>query len=333
MSYPFYSRIVGTGSFLPQRVVDNVEIAWQTHRDKEDIFQVTGIRTRRWALPHEHGSMLAEEAARRALDASGNSPEAIDAILVSTTSPDTIFPATACHLERRLGLRAIPAFDVSASCSGFLYGLSMADAFIKSKQFSKILVVATEVKSRYLNSTNGESRLLFGDGAGAAVVAREERLSGTQRGLLGMRLFADGGEHDLVKIVAGGSRLPTTAQTLANQLHGLELDGSRIFRIAVRQLGGAVEQFLADSGITVEDISRVIAHQANGRLLAALAKRLKLPQEKMFSVLEHFGNTSSASLPIALDCASRQGVLHEGDLVLLAAFGGGLTWGVALLRW
>lgn len=327
------SQIVGTGSFLPQRVVENAEIGWQVQREPDEIFRVTGIRTRRWVVPGEECSMLAEGAARKALESSGLPAENLDAIIVSTTSPDTIFPATGCALQRRLGIGTIPAFDISASCSGFLYGLSMADSFIRSEQYSCILVVAAEVKSRYLDSRDGDSRMLFGDGAGAAVLVRESQPSDPPHGILGLHLYADGGYHNLVQIPAGGSRLPTTLETVRDRLHGIELDGGILFRTAVKRLSFAVEELLREFHLEVKDLKQIIAHQANGRIINAIAKRLKIPEDKMVSIIEEYGNTSSASLPIALDFASRGGAFGKGDLIVLGAFGGGLTWGTALIRW
>jgi 3-oxoacyl-[acyl-carrier-protein] synthase-3 len=314
-------------------VVENAEVGWPVHREKDEIRRLTGISTRRWALPDEQCSELAEESARRALDSAQVNGDSIDALLVSTTSPDTIFPSTACHVQRRLGLKPIPAFDLAASCSGFLYGLSMADAFIRSGQFSRILVVASEVKSRYLDSPDGESRLLFGDGAGAAVVTQEAGPEGVGRGILGIRLFSDGAYHHLVQVPAGGSRMPVSSDTIRDRLHGIQLDGGVLFRVAVKRLSGAIEDLLHECSLSLSDVTQVIAHQANGRILTAIAKRLGLPANKMFSVIEEYGNTSSASLPIALDHAHRQGVFGSGDLILLGAIGGGLTWGTSIIRW
>lgn len=334
MNQGYCSRIVGTGSHLPPRTVGNAEVARPVHLREEDVFQLTGIRARRWAGPHDECSQLAEEASRRALESAGLTTDSIDAILVSTTSPDTILPSTACHLQRRLGARNVAAFDVSASCSGFIYGLSMADCFIRSGQFNRCLVVASEIKSRYLDSENSACAILFGDGAGAAVVIRED--IGKRReppGILGVRLYADGTYSHLITVPAGGSRLPFSSDTVRNRLHTLQMKGGVLFRIAVKRLSQAVQDLLGEFDLRPADIKRVIAHQANGRMLAAIARRLQIPQGTMFSILEEYGNTSSASLPIALDFAHRQGIFNAGDLILLGAFGGGLTWGAALVRW
>jgi 3-oxoacyl-[acyl-carrier-protein] synthase-3 len=280
---------------------------------------------------------LAEQAAREALKAASQSIESVDAILVSTTSPDAIFPSTACYLQQKLEAKHVAAFDLAASCTGFLYGLSVADAFIRSGQYRCCLVVAAEVKSRYLHASRKASAMLFGDGAGAAVVRREEDVESSgshpRHGILGVRLHSDGASHGLITIPAGGSKLPATADTIRNHLHAIELEGGSVFRTGVKRLSSAIEDMLRDFAFTVNDLKQVIAHQANGRMLRAIAKRAHLAPDQMFSMIEQAGNTSSASLPIALDVSYRQKKFHAGDLILLGAFGGGFTWGTALIRW
>ena len=324
------SKIAGTGSYLPSRALGNAELAHALHLKPQYISRVSGILTRYWAKEDEECSYFAEQAARQAIDISGLTLQDIDAILLSTTSPDMVFPSTACFLQRRLGLRQIPAFDFAASCSGFLYGLSMADMFIRSGQFRRCLVIAAEVKSRYLNPADSQTVILFGDGAGAALVVREEK---AKTGILDVRLYADGANDDLVKIPAGGSRLPMSPETIRKNLHTIQIRGGSLYRTAIRRLSSAIQELLNAQDVTIGDLNRVIFHQANGRMLATLAQRLGISQEQMFSVIEQIGNTSSASLPIALDYANRQSRIQDGDLVLLGAFGGGLTWGTALIRW
>jgi 3-oxoacyl-[acyl-carrier-protein] synthase-3 len=332
-----FSRIVGTGSYLPERLVRNKDVASHFGFPDEDVFRVTGIKTRYWCHPDQTCSDLAEQAAREALKAAEQSIESVDAIFVSTTSPDTIFPSTACYLQQKLQAKHVAAFDLAASCTGFLYGLSIADAFIRSGQYQCCLVVAAEVKSRYLDATQKASAMLFGDGAGAAVVRREEGLEtmgpNMEHGILGIRLHSDGACHGLITVPAGGSKLPATADTVRNHLHAIELEGGAVFRTGVKRLSVAIEEMLREFAFTVADLKQVIAHQANGRMLRAIAKRAHLAPDQMFSMIEQVGNTSSASLPIALDMASRQKKFDSGDLILLGAFGGGITWGTALIRW
>jgi len=291
---------------------------------------MTGINSRYWVGEEETCSFLGEQAARLALHQANLSQRDIDAIIVSTTSSDTLFPSTACHIHRRLGLSSVAAFDIAASCSGFLYGLSMADCFIRSGQFQRCLVVAAEVKSRYLDPTDQATAMLFGDGAGAAVVVKAED---DQQGILDIRLFSDGRYHDLITVPAGGSRLPMSYDTIEKGQHTLQLQGSTVFRVAVKRLGLAIREQLDGHNMTMNNLTQVIFHQANARLITALAHRLGIARAQLFSVIEQIGNTSSASLPIALDMANRQGRLRRGDLILLGAFGGGLTWGTGLIRW
>lgn len=327
------SRIVGTGAFVPPRVVGNEEVGGPLGLDAEQIVALTGIRTRHWAEPGQASSDLAVAAGRRACEAAGLEPKSLDAILVSTTSPDSAFPSTACHVQRALGTGPLMAVDLSASCSGFLYGLSMADVLIRSGQIRSCLVVAAEVKSSSLDATDRETAMLFGDGAGAVVVVGEESEEPDAPGILGLRLYAEGAGHGLITIPAGGSRQPGGVESVRAKEHFLRMRGSAVFRAAVRQLERAVVELFKEFDLTARDVNRVIAHQANARILEQLRRRLGLSQDVMYSVIEQYGNTSSASLPIALDQAVRTQQVAAGDLVLFGAFGGGLTWATGLVRW
>ena len=324
------SNIVGTGSYLPGRRVENQEVAELLGIEPSYVFRVSGIQTRYWAEPNEECSFLAEQATRRALDQAGLVPEDLDAIIVSSTSPDMIFPSTACLLEARLGINGIPAFDLSASCSGFLYGLSMADCFIRAGQFRRCLVVASEIKSRSLDFNDLSTAILFGDGAGAAIL---ERSPSSDVGIVSIRIYADGNYHDLVKISGGGSRQPLSQSVLDSGGHTLRIRGSQLFRIAIGRLGQAVRDHLEQEKLMVAEIDQVIFHQANGRMLAQFCRKLGVPSDRCMMMIEQVGNTSSASLPMALDRANRDGRLKMGDRIMLGAFGGGLTWGTALVRW
>jgi 3-oxoacyl-[acyl-carrier-protein] synthase III len=327
------TRIIGTGSYLPERVVSNREVGVSLGLEPEVIFRLTGILERRRAAASQASSDLAAEAARSALDAAGLPVSELGAVLLSTTSPDTVFPSTACHVQRMLGCATIPAFDVSASCSGFLYGLSMADAMIRSGQVMTCLVVAAEVKSRSVDPADGDTALLFGDGAGAVVVRGEPEAGQLSRGLLGIRLHADGSQHDLIAIPAGGSRRPTTLGTVDAKSHTLRMRGAPLFRLAVKRLDQAIREIMKEFGVDRQDIAQLVVHQANGRILEQLTKRLGISPERVCSVIEHYGNTSSASLPIALDHAVRSGRIFPHDIVLLGSFGGGVTWAAGLVRW
>jgi len=313
--------------------VDNEEVAAPLGLDPGQIVALTGIRTRHWVAQSQASSDLAVVAGQRACEAAGVTSASVDAILVSTTSPDSAFPSTACHVQRALGARPVMAFDLSASCSGFLYGLSMADVMIRSGQIRSCLVIAAEVKSRVLDLRDKDTAMLFGDGAGAVLVVEDASARPDAPGILGVRLYADGSGHGLITIPAGGSRKPGGVETLRANEHVLRMRGSAVFRSAVRCLEQAILDILKEFGLAAGDVTRVIAHQANARILEQLRRRLGLSQEAVYSVIEQFGNTSSASLPIALDHAVRAQRLKAGDLVLLGAFGGGLTWATGVVRW
>lgn len=327
------TRIIGTGSYLPERVISNREAGAALNLDSDTIIRLTGIRERRWADSYQASSDLALEASHGALDAAGLQSTAVEAILVSTTSPDMAFPSTACLLQRKLGCGGVPAFDVAASCSGFLYGLSMADAMIRSGQIKRCLVAAAEVKSRTLDPHDSETALLFGDGAGAVIVQGEREESQPSRGLLGIRLGADGTRHDLIRIHAGGSRRPLNQDAFEAGDHFLRMQGAPLFRLAVRRLDQAIRDILKEFGVELRDVAKFVVHQANGRILAQLATRLAVSPDRVCSVIERFGNTSSASLAIALDHVVRTDQIKPHDLMVLGSFGGGLTWASGLIRW
>ncbi len=326
---PLRSRIVGTGGYVPIRVVSNAELACLTGMSPSAIYRRTGIKERRWAGPNEATSHLTHQAALAALEAAGVQPHALEAIILSTTSPDTPMPASACHVQRLLGAKQAFAFDLAASCSGFLYALSVGDHLIRLGQARRVLVAAAEVKSRFLNYKEPGTTILFGDGAGAAVLAPSDG----RHGVLSVSLQSDGSHAELIQIRAGGSRLPPSGKTVAEGLHAIHMRGPSLFRVAVRRLETAVTETLKEHGVTVPDVRCFIFHQANGRLLEKVRNRLGIESSRMFSLIERYGNTSSSSLPLTLDAAVREGKVKAGDLVCLATIGGGLTWGTALIRW
>ena len=325
--------MIGTGSYLPERVVSNHEVGASSGIEPEAIFRLTGIQERRRAAPSQATSDLAAEAARPALEAAGLPASELGAIVLSTTSPDTVFPSTACHVQRMLGCSSIPAFDVAASCSGFLYGLSMADVMIRSGQVKTCLVVAAEVKSRSVDSADDDTAFLFGDGAGAVVLRGEPEAGRLSQGLLGLRLRADGAQHGLITIPAGGSRRPMTLETVEAKSHTLRMQGAPLFRLAVKRLEQVIREIMKEFGVELHDVAQLVVHQANGRILDQLTKRLGISPERVCSVIGRYGNTSSASLPIALDYAVRSGRILPHDIVVLGSFGGGVTWAAGVVRW
>jgi 3-oxoacyl-[acyl-carrier-protein] synthase-3 len=335
MNLPIVStQILGTGSYLPERCVKNSELTSSVGLDEAAIEQRTGIRERHWAAKEEAASDLAVQAARAALLMAGGSPAELQAIILSTTSPDMpAFPATACLIQERLGAKKAVGFDVAASCGGFLVALSVGLQWIASGQARSVLVVASEVKSRFVDLHDPATAILFGDGAGAVLLGSGGPPQADGHAVLCVKLHSDGSRAHLIRLPAGGSRMPTSPSTLSQGLHALRMNGGAIFRAAVRQLEAVTREVLKEQGLEITDIHHFVYHQANARILSALARRLSIPSDRLVTTLSYTGNTSSASLPIALDHLVRSGRLKKGERIFLGAFGGGLNWGGALIRW
>jgi 3-oxoacyl-[acyl-carrier-protein] synthase-3 len=320
-----YSRITGTGSFLPPKRVTNAELAAQLAADgvetsDEWIVERTGIRARHFAEPDVSTSDLGVEAARRALQAAGRQASEIDLIIVATSTPDMVFPSSATILQNKLGIAGCPAFDLQAVCSGFVYALTVADSMIRSGAASKALVIGAEVFSRILDFKDRTTCVLFGDGAGAVVLEASET-----PGILSSDLHADG-KHVEILCVPG--------TVFGGKVHGnplLRMDGQAVFKLAVGVLEDAARAVLAKAGKTAADIDWLVPHQANIRIMQGTARKLKLPMDKVVVTVDQHGNTSAASIPLALDAAVRGGQLRKGDTVLLEGVGGGFTWGAVLL--
>lgn len=323
------ARISGTGSALPAKTVSNADLAMTVDTSDEWITSRTGISERHIAVDGEYTSTFAVEAARRALSMAGISPEELDLIILGTVTPDFPFPSTACIVQSELGAHKAVAFDVSAACSGFIYALSIADSFIRSGQFKKVLLIGAEVLSRVVNWKDRNTCILFGDGAGAAVL----EASRDQHGLVSTHIFSNGSCWDLLYQPGSGSRNPAANPATDPASYFIHMEGNEVFKHAVRAMEEAAQAALDANGITSSDLTLFIPHQANRRIIDAIAKRLDLDAGRVFVNLHRYGNTSSASIPIALDEANRQGRLKSGDLLLLDAFGGGFTYGSALIRW
>jgi len=323
------SRIIGTGSYLPKRIMTNRDLERIVETTENWILERTGIRERRIADETEATSDLALPAARQALEAARVDANDLDLIIVATTTPDMFFPSTACILQGQLGAHQAAAFDVSAACSGFVYALSIADQFIRNGVYNRVLIVGSEVMSRILDWTDRNTCVLFGDGAGAAVL---ERTPG-DRGVLSTHLHSDGRLWGLIQVPGGGSRIPPSAAMLAERKQYIKMKGNETFKVAVRTFEEAVNETLKAAHIQPSELSLLIPHQANIRIIKAVAERLGMPIEKVVLNVDRCGNTSAASIPIALDEAVRQGRIKDGDLVLFEAFGAGLTWASALVRW
>ena len=320
-----YARIAGTGSYLPDNIVTNVDLEKQVDTTDAWIRERTGIIQRHIALPGQTTSDLAFEAATRAMQAAGVVASEIELIVVGTTTPDIIFPSTACLLQHRLGANGCAAFDVNAACSGFVYALGVADKFIRSGTVKTALVVGAETLSRMIDWTDRGTCVLFGDGAGAVVLTADAK-----PGVLSTHLHADGGYEHLLYNPVGVSRGFTDAPNHGVKVH---MAGNEVFKVAVKTLDATVDEALQANGLTRADLDWLIPHQANLRIIAATAKRLQLPMERVIVTIERHGNTSAASVPLALDEAVRSGRVKRGELLLLEAFGGGFTWGSALIRY
>ena len=320
-----YSRIAGTGSFLPERIITNAEMEKLVETSDDWIASRTGIRQRHMAVEGQTTGDLAFGAAEAALEAAGVEAKDIDLIVVGTTTPDLIFPSTACLLQNRLGANGCPAFDVNAACSGFIYALTVADKFIRSGSVKTALVVGAETLSRMLDWSDRSTVVLFGDGAGAVVLKASE-----EAGIMSTHIHADGAYKELLWNPVGVSVGFTHEHN-----HGVRvvMQGSEVFKVAVKTLDRVVEETLAANGLDRHAIDWLIPHQANLRIIQATAKRLDMPMDRVIVTVDKHGNTSSGSVPLALDFGIRSGRIQRGQLLLLEAFGGGFTWGSALIRY
>ncbi len=325
MSQKVYSRIIGTGGYLPEKILTNLEMESIVDTTDEWIRERTGIEQRHIAAEGQTTCDLAEQASLAALDMAGVSAKDLDLIIIATTTPDKIFPSTACLLQQRLGNRGAPAFDVQAVCTGFVYGLSVADQFIKTGMVKKALVVGAETLSRITNWTDRNTCVLFGDGAGAVVLEASK-----EAGILSTHIHSDGKYEDLLHVPSGISKLPKTADIAEKTMN---MKGNEVFKIAVNTLSSIATETLAANGLKKEDLDWLVPHQANLRIITATAKKLKLSADQTVITVNKHANTSSASVPMALNQAVRDGRIQRGQMLLLEAFGGGFTWGSALIKY
>jgi len=321
--------IIGTGKYVPERILTNQELERMVDTNDEWIVTRTGIRERRIAAAEEATSDLAFHASERALAAAGIAAEDLDLIVVATITPDSAFPSTACLLQDKLGASKAAAFDLSAACSGFIYGLATASGMIASGMYRHVLVVGAECLSRITDYTDRNTCILFGDGAGAVVLGPVEN----GRGFRSFELGANGAGGDLLKVCGGGSRMPASAESVADKQHFIRMEGREVFKFAVRIMGNAAEEALRKAGLEKSDIDLLVPHQANIRIIESALHRLDLPEEKCMVNLDKYGNVSAASIPLALAEAVEENRLKEGDCLVLVGFGGGLTWGASVLVW
>ncbi|SCL94187.1 3-oxoacyl-[acyl-carrier-protein] synthase 3 [Sporanaerobacter sp. PP17-6a] len=321
--------ISGVGSYVPETTLTNFDLEKMVDTSDEWIRTRTGIESRRIADKSMATSDLCTFAAQKAMKDAGVEPEDVDLVIIATVTSDMAYPSTACLVQKNLGLKNAAAFDISVGCSGFLYGLAIGSNFIKTGACKTVLVIGAEILSRVLNWTDRSTCVLFGDGAGACILQRCEE----GKGILAYNLGADGANGHFLTQPAGGSRMPASIETVQKKLHTVHMNGGEVFKFAVRSMEKTALDTLNDAGMSLDDIDFLIPHQANIRIIESVAKRLKVPKEKVFINLNKYGNMSSASIPVAIDEAVSKGLIKKDDIVLLVAFGAGLTWASVILKW
>ncbi|NEU25295.1 ketoacyl-ACP synthase III [Paenibacillus polymyxa] len=321
--------VIGTGKYVPEKILTNKDLEKIVETSDEWIVSRTGIQERHIAAPEQATSDLAYEAAVKALESAGMTAQDLDLIIVATVTPDMAFPSTACILQDKLGAKGAAAFDLSAACSGFVYGLATATSFIKTGIYNNALIIGADCLSRITDYTDRNTCVLFGDGAGAVVIGEVPE----GRGFQSFDLGAEGAGGTLLKLEAGGSRLPASTDTLENKQHYIYMNGREVFKFAVRVMGTATVDVLEKAGMSKDDIDLFVPHQANIRIIQSAMQRLDLPEEKVVINVNKYANTSAASIPLALVEAAEEGRMKEGDRVLMVGFGGGLTWGASVLIW
>jgi 3-oxoacyl-[acyl-carrier-protein] synthase-3 len=323
------SRIISTGSYLPEKVLTNFDLEKLVDTSDEWITERTGIKERRIASKDQAASDIAYEASKMALERASLTADDIDLIIVATVTGDMNFPSTACMLQKKIGAKNAVGFDINAACSGFLYGLYIADSLIKTRMHKKILVVGTEVLSRITDWNDRTTCVIFGDGAGAVIIEPTEE----DRGIISVHINSDGNMWELLYMPGGGSRYPASIDSIEKKLHYIKMKGNEVFKFAIRTLEDLVIKTLNENKLDSSELSLLIPHQANMRIIQATADRVKIPLDKVIINIDKYGNTSAASIPIALDEAVTSGRVNDGDYILLEAFGGGFTWASALIKW
>lgn len=322
------ARIIGLGSYLPERVLTNAELETMVDTTDEWITSRTGIKERRIAAPHEFTSDMGAAAAKKALADAGIQPEEIELIIVATMTPDYLSPSTACIIQKKIGAVHAAAVDIGAACTGYLYTLSMAKAYVESGMCSTVLVIAAEKMSAFVDYKDRNTCILFGDGASAAVVKQ----SGSGFSIDAITLGSDGELADLVIVQAGGARHPASAETVIQGMHFIKMEGKEVFKHAVRRMSAAAAECLELAGLKQEQISWLVPHQANERIMDAIGKGFNIPKDRMYKTVHKYGNTSASAAAIALDELLQEKQVQAGEYILLVAFGAGLTWGAAVLR-
>lgn len=323
------ASITGIGSYLPNKVLTNFDLEKMVDTSNDWIIQRTGIKERRIVENGVTTSDIATQASLRAMEDAGVSPKDLDMIITSTITPDHIFPSTSCYIQQKLGATRACAFDILAACAGFIYAMSIGQSFINSGAMKTVLVVGAECLSKITDYTDRTTCVLFGDGAGAVVIQRDP----IKHEILSSHLAADGSEADVLIMPGGGARNPASLESVQQRLHYIQFKGKEVFKLAINNITNLILETTRENGLTLNDIDLIIPHQSNLRIIEATMEKLGLPMEKAFVNIDKYGNTSSASVPIAIDEARKEGRLRKGNIVMLVAFGGGLTWGSSVIRW
>ncbi|MCR4319323.1 MAG: ketoacyl-ACP synthase III [Candidatus Brocadiaceae bacterium] len=323
------ASITGIGSYLPSKVLTNYDLEKMVDTSNDWIIQRTGIKERRIVENGVTTSDIATQASLRAMEDAGVSPKDLDMIITSTITPDHIFPSTSCYIQQKIGATRACAFDILAACAGFIYALSIGQSFINSGAMKTVLVVGAECLSKITDYTDRATCVLFGDGAGAVIIQRDP----VKHEILSSSLAADGSEADVLIMPGGGARNPASLESVQQRLHYIQFRGKEVFKLAINNITNLILETAKENGLTLDDIDLIIPHQSNLRIIEATMEKLGLPMEKAFVNIDKYGNTSSASVPIAIDEARKEGRLRKGNIVMLVAFGGGLTWGSSVIRW
>jgi 3-oxoacyl-[acyl-carrier-protein] synthase-3 len=323
------ASITGIGSYLPNKVLTNYDLEKMVDTSNDWIIQRTGIKERRIVENGVTTSDLATQASLRAMEDAGVSPKDLDMIITSTITPDHIFPSTSCYIQQKIGATRACAFDILAACAGFIYAMSIGQSFINSGAMKTVLVVGAECLSKITDYTDRATCVLFGDGAGAVIIQRNP----VKHEILSSSLAADGSEADVLIMPGGGARNPASLESIQQRLHYIQFRGKEVFKLAINNITNLILETTRENGLTLDDIDLIIPHQSNLRIIEATMEKLGLPMEKAFVNIDKYGNTSSASVPIAIDEARKEGRLRKGNIVMLVAFGGGLTWGSSVIRW
>lgn len=323
------ASITGIGSFLPSKVLTNYDLEKIVDTSDDWITQRTGIKERRIVEDGVITSDLATQASLRAMEDAGVSPKDLDLIITSTITPDHLFPSTSCYIQQKIGATRACAFDILAACAGFIYALSIGRSFVESGTMKTVLVIGAECLSKITDYTDRKTCVLFGDGAGAVIIQK----SSTKHEILDTNLAADGSQADVLIMPGGGARNPATLESIQQRMHYIKFKGKEVFKLAINNITNLIHETVEKNGIGLNDIDLIIPHQSNLRIIEATMEKIGLPMEKAFINIDKYGNTSSASIPIAIDEARREGRLKKGNIVMLVAFGGGLTWGSSIIRW